>query len=73
MVIRYPAVAGMFYPSDPHELIELIEYCYLHELGPGSLPTGGVFRKPIGLVCPMQDIYTLVLLQPTPIRPYPPE
>jgi len=52
MVIRYPAVAGMFYPSDPHELIELIEYCYLHELGPGSLPTGGVFRKPIGLVCP---------------------
>ena len=52
MIVRYPAVAGMFYPSDPSELIEVIEYCYLHELGPGSLPTRGIFRKPIGLVCP---------------------
>ncbi|HIQ38392.1 MAG TPA: AmmeMemoRadiSam system protein B [Methanothermococcus okinawensis] len=52
MLVRNPAVAGMFYPSDSGELIEMIEYCYLHELGPGSLPTRGVFRKPIGLVCP---------------------
>jgi len=52
MLVRNPAVAGMFYPSDSRELIEMIEYCYLHELGPGSLPTRGVFKKPIGLVCP---------------------
>jgi len=52
MVVRIPAVAGMFYPSDPSDLIEMIEYCYLHKLGPGTLPSRGVFRKPIGLVCP---------------------
>ncbi|MCQ6254801.1 AmmeMemoRadiSam system protein B [Methanocaldococcus sp.] len=50
--IRYPAVAGMFYPSHPNELIELIEQCYLHKFGPKSMPVRGTYRKPIGLLCP---------------------
>ncbi len=38
MDIRKPAVAGSFYPSDRDELSKLIDDCYLHPLGPGSLP-----------------------------------
>ncbi|WP_423792467.1 MEMO1 family protein [Methanocaldococcus indicus] len=52
MKIRYPAVAGFFYPSDAEELIELIENCYLHKLGPNSLPTKGGKYKISGYVCP---------------------
>jgi hypothetical protein len=52
-MIRHPAVAGTFYPADPNELIELLEYCYLHKLGPKEMPSErGVFEKPIGLICP---------------------
>ncbi len=51
MKIRYPAVAGMFYPSDPEELLDLIEQCYLHKLGPKALPTKGIY-KVSGYVCP---------------------
>jgi len=40
--MRYPAVAGRFYPADKGELLVDIESCFLHEIGPG-LPqhTGG--------------------------------
>jgi len=40
--MRYPAVAGRFYPADKSELLADIESCFLHEIGPG-LPehTGG--------------------------------
>ena len=38
MAVRRPAVAGSFYPSDPQELSELIDSCYLGSLGPGRLP-----------------------------------
>ena len=38
--IRKPAVAGFFYPAEKDKLIELIEWSFKHELGPGSLPQG---------------------------------
>ncbi|WP_456420238.1 MEMO1 family protein [Methanocaldococcus infernus] len=49
--MRYPAVAGLFYPSNPEELLEMIENCYLHELGPKKLPSIGSYSI-LGLVCP---------------------
>jgi len=52
VVIRQPCVSGAFYPSEPNELIEMIEYCYFHKLGPKKMPTFGEYLKPIGLVCP---------------------
>ena len=33
--MRYPAVAGRFYPSDKRMLIREIENCFRHPLGPG--------------------------------------
>ena len=33
--MRYPAVAGRFYPIDRNELSKIIELCFTHELGPG--------------------------------------
>ena len=38
MLVRKPAVAGQFYPSDGAELSSLIDGCYLHPLGPGKAP-----------------------------------
>ena len=38
MLVRKPAVAGQFYPSDPRELSALIDDCYVHPLGPGKRP-----------------------------------
>ena len=35
--MRYPAVAGRFYPSDRDELISEIERCFAHPLGPGMI------------------------------------
>jgi len=35
---REPAVAGMFYAGSGPELEGQIEWCYRHELGPGSVP-----------------------------------
>ena len=52
MIIRNPAVAGVFYPAEPNELIEMIEYCYLHKLGPKTMPIIGAYKKPVGVVCP---------------------
>lgn len=37
-MIRKPAVAGMFYDSDPDRLREQIKWCYEHSLGPGRTP-----------------------------------
>lgn len=33
--MRYPAVAGRFYPSGKEELLECIRDCFIHEIGPG--------------------------------------
>ena len=53
MSVRKAAVAGQFYPSDPKELSELIDGCYLHRLGPGAPPpakeTGADY---VAVVCP---------------------
>jgi AmmeMemoRadiSam system protein B len=38
LLVRKPAVAGQFYPSDPDELSTTIDQCYLHPLGPGKKP-----------------------------------
>jgi AmmeMemoRadiSam system protein B len=38
MKIRKPAVAGMFYADTARELEEQLEWCYKHELGPGTIP-----------------------------------
>jgi len=38
MKIRQPSVSGMFYASTAKELKKQIEWCYNHELGPGSIP-----------------------------------
>jgi AmmeMemoRadiSam system protein B len=38
MHVRRAAVAGQFYPSDIRELRDMIEGCFLHNLGPGKLP-----------------------------------
>ena len=38
--IRKPAVSGYFYPNEKDKLIELIEWSFKHELGPGLLPKG---------------------------------
>jgi len=37
-LVRSPAVAGQFYPSDPEELRRTIEWCFRHDLGPGDVP-----------------------------------
>jgi AmmeMemoRadiSam system protein B len=33
--MRYPAVAGRFYPAGKGELLSVIRGCFLHEIGPG--------------------------------------
>lgn len=35
---RHPAVAGSFYEDSPSSLVQQIENCFLHPLGPGKLP-----------------------------------
>jgi len=38
MKARRPAVSGMFYAGTPEDLRQQIEWCYTHELGPGTVP-----------------------------------
>jgi MEMO1 family protein len=38
-IVRPPAVAGQFYPSDKDELYELIHWSFTSSLGPGKFPT----------------------------------
>ena len=53
MSVRRPAVAGAFYPSQPDRLRKLIESCFLHERGPGSLPGETKDNRDICMVvCP---------------------
>ncbi len=39
MYRRAPAVAGYFYEADPERLRKQIEWCFMHEQGPGTVPT----------------------------------
>jgi AmmeMemoRadiSam system protein B len=51
--VRKPAVAGQFYPSDPRELSELIDACYLHRIGPGKEPPSPPTKSDlVAVVCP---------------------
>ncbi len=54
MLIRPPAVAGTFYPSDPEELIKLIEWSFTHPIGPGELPKVSEVRerRSVGFMVP---------------------
>ncbi len=51
---RYPVVAGYFYPSDPRELIKIIEWSFKHSLGPGKLPVVSENRRKetLGYIAP---------------------
>ncbi|MBS7637214.1 AmmeMemoRadiSam system protein B [Candidatus Bathyarchaeota archaeon] len=51
--IRLPSQAGAFYAGKAESLKKQIEECFLHELGPGKIPT--VVEGPrriVGFVCP---------------------
>ena len=37
-MLRKPAVAGVFYPDNPDELVKTIEDCFNHSFGPGEIP-----------------------------------
>ena len=53
MQVRKPAVAGQFYPSDPKELSQLIDECYLHPIGPGREPPVPSSKSEfVAVVCP---------------------
>ena len=50
--MRYPAVAGRFYPADEKSLIREIGDCFNHPLGPGLPGEVGDSRDIIGAVVP---------------------
>jgi AmmeMemoRadiSam system protein B len=50
--MRYPAVAGRFYPLDKEDLISEIETCFTHRLGPGLPLSKGRERSIAAAVCP---------------------
>jgi len=53
VLLRKPAVAGQFYPSDPKELSDLVDQCYLHPLGPGKSPPAPKANNGlVAVVCP---------------------
>jgi AmmeMemoRadiSam system protein B len=51
-MIRKPAVAGLFYELDPDSLRKQIEWCFKHQLGPGSIPKIGDKRNIKGVIAP---------------------
>ena len=54
-MIRQPAVAGAFYPSNSKDLVNLIESCFLENDGVGYIPTLGSFSGddyPINVMVP---------------------
>ncbi len=59
MRTRKPAVAGMFYGGTATELEEQIEWCYKHELGPGSVPrvNDKGLRQIVAIVVPHAGYY----------------
>lgn len=58
MKVRRPSVAGVFYPSSRDDLINAINECFLHKLGPNILPEPKAKAKEKGkgkvvaVVCP---------------------
>ncbi len=54
--MRYPAVAGRFYPIDRDQLTEFVHDCFLHEKGPGSIPETGSARRLKAMVVPHAGI-----------------
>jgi len=50
MVVRRPAVAGTFYPSDPADLSTMIERSYVHPLGPGKAPPSKETNAKVALI-----------------------
>ncbi len=52
--VRPPAVAGQFYAGSAQQLVQEIEGCYRHRLGPGELPQVDEAgpRQIVGLVSP---------------------
>jgi AmmeMemoRadiSam system protein B len=59
MKIRRPAVSGMFYAGTAGELREQIEWCYKHELGPGTIPrvNSKGLREVVAIVVPHAGYY----------------
>ena len=52
MQIRTPAVAGMFYPKERHELKSVIYGCFLNPYGPGKIPPIEDTEDILGVICP---------------------
>jgi AmmeMemoRadiSam system protein B len=52
--VRLPCQAGAFYAGTAEALKRQIEKCFLHELGPGGIPSvvEGGSRRIVGLICP---------------------
>jgi len=59
MKIRRPAVSGMFYAGSARELEEQIEWCYRHEVGPGTVPrvNSKGLREIVAIVVPHAGYY----------------
>lgn len=59
MTTRRPAVSGMFYAGTAEQLREQIEWCYKHELGPGTPPrvTSNGPRRVLGIIVPHAGYY----------------
>jgi AmmeMemoRadiSam system protein B len=59
MKIRRPAVSGMFYAGTARELEEQIEWCYRHEVGPGTIPrvNSKGLREIVAIVVPHAGYY----------------
>jgi len=52
--VRHPCQAGTFYAGTAEALKRQIEKCFLHELGPGKIPSVAEAgpRRIVGLICP---------------------
>jgi AmmeMemoRadiSam system protein B len=52
--VRKPTVAGQFYEGSPKELLEQVKSCFLHRLGPQSLPKRepSSERRSLGFIVP---------------------
>jgi len=59
MGTRRPAVSGMFYAGTARELEKQIEWCYKHELGPGTVPrvNSKGMRQIVAIVAPHAGYY----------------
>lgn len=54
--MRYPAVAGRFYPSDKDALLKLIGSCFEDPIGPGALGPQGDDRHIVAALAPHAGI-----------------